>query len=64
MERAEVMFGARGTQPHIWHYWTDEPVDIPNNVNIAASCQALTGASPGRANSPDYSGAFAAGGFE
>ena len=64
MERAEVMFGARGTQPHIWHYWTDEPVDIPNNVNIAASCQELTGASPGRANSPDYSGAFAAGGFE
>jgi hypothetical protein len=64
MERVEVMFGARGTQPHIWHFYTDAEVDIPNNDRVSSDCRSLTGASPGRANSPDYSGAFATGSFE
>jgi hypothetical protein len=64
MERVEVMFGARGTQPHIWHYYTNAEVEIVNNDKVDPNCRALTGASPGRANSPDYSGAFATGSFE
>jgi hypothetical protein len=64
MERVEVMFGARGTQPHIWHYYTPAEVEIANNVHVASDCRSFTGASPGRANSPDYSGAFATGSFE
>jgi len=64
MERVEVMFGARGTQPHIWHYYTNAEVDIPNNDRVDPNCRTYTGASPGRANSPDYSGAFSTGSFE
>ena len=64
MERVEVMFGARGTAPHIWHYYTQAEVDIPNNDRIHSDCIQKTGASPGRANSPDYSGAFSTGSFE
>jgi hypothetical protein len=37
---------------------------IPNNVNVLPECRRHTMASPGLANSPDYSGAFANGGFE
>jgi hypothetical protein len=35
-----------------------------NNDKILPSCRAHTLASPGRPNSPDYSGAYASGGFE
>jgi len=64
MEKIEIMFGGRGTEPHAWHYYTDAPVDVPNNDKIAAHCAEATLASPGRANSPDYSGAYASGSFE
>ena len=64
MERIEVMFGGRGTMPHMWHFFTDAEVEVPNTDRIATNCRTLTGASPGRANSPDYSGAFSTGSFE
>ncbi len=64
MERAELMFGADGTFPHVWHHWTDYAVDVPNDDRILEECRGRTGASPGRPNSPDYSGAFASGNFE
>lgn len=65
MERIQLMFGDRGTQPHSWHHYTnDVPVDVPNNDRIAEGCRERTLASPGRPNSPDYSGAYASGGFE
>lgn len=67
MERIEMMFGGYGSEPRSWHYYTplrDEDEDVPNNDLIAANCLNGTLASPGRANSPDYSGAFAAGNLE
>lgn len=64
MERAELMFGAEGTFPHVWHHWTDAEVEVPNDDRMLDVCRGRTGASPGRPNSPDYSGAFASGNFE
>lgn len=71
MERVELMFGGRGTEPHVWHFYTEiditdprSAVDVQNNDRIAEHCRQRTLASPGRPNSPDYSGAFAAGNFE
>ena len=61
MEKAELMFGARGGQTNAWHYYTDAEVDVPNNDRIAEGCRERTLASPGRPNSPDYSGSFASG---
>jgi hypothetical protein len=37
---------------------------IPNNDRVALDCRRNTLASPGRPNSPDYSGAYASGSFE
>lgn len=64
MEKIALMFGGRGTEPHSWHFYTNAPVDVPNDDRMRAGCRARTGASPGRPNSPDYSGAFASGNFE
>lgn len=64
MERAELMFGAEGTFPHVWHHYTDAEVEVPNDDRMLDACRGRTGASPGRPNSPDYSGAFASGNFE
>lgn len=64
MERVELMFGGAGTDPSSWHFYTPAEVDVPNNGNIAPGCQQNTLASPGQANSPDYSGAYATGSFE
>ncbi|MBT3219399.1 MAG: hypothetical protein HN348_09935 [Proteobacteria bacterium] len=64
MERIELMFGGKGTQPHVWHHYTTTEVDVVNNDRIDPSCQTNTLASPGRPNSPDYSGAYATGSFE
>ena len=61
MEKAELMFGGRGYQPRSWHYYTDAEVDVPNNDLIAENCRERTLASPGRPNSPDYSGNFSSG---
>lgn len=64
MERVQLMFGGRGTEPHVWHHYTDAEVDEPNNVRVDEGCRAHTLASPGRPNSPDYSGAYSTGSFE
>ena len=64
MERIELLFGAEGTSPTAWHYYTTAPVEVPNNDRVSADCQQRTLASPGRANSPDYSGASASGSLE
>ncbi len=64
MERLQLMFGGEGGFPHSWHFYTDAPVDVPNDDRIADGCREGTLASPGRPNSPDYSGAFATGSFE
>ena len=64
MEKVSLMFGGRGTEPHSWHFYTRAEVDVPNNDRMDPRCIERTGASPGRANSPDYSGAFASGDFE
>ncbi|MEO0602229.1 MAG: lamin tail domain-containing protein [Myxococcota bacterium] len=64
MEKVELMFGGRGREPHSWHFYTDAEVDVPNNDRVAEGCRERTLASPGRPNSPDYSGAFAVGSFE
>lgn len=64
MEKVGLIFGGRGTEPHSWHFYTNAAVDVPNDDRMRAGCRARTGASPGRPNSPDYSGAFASGSFE
>ncbi len=64
MERIELMFGGRGSEPQSWHYYNEQVEDIPNNVEMLEDCRERTLASPGRANSKDYSGALSAGGFE
>lgn len=64
MEKVELVFGGRGGESESWHHYTTAQVDIPNNDRIAASCRQRTLGSPGRPNSPDYSGAFSAGGTD
>jgi len=64
MEKVEMMFGGRATEPQTWHHYNTAEVDVPNNDRIAEECRKFTLASPGRPNSPDYSGAFAAGGLD
>lgn len=64
MEATELMFGGQGTEPQMWHFYTPAGVDVPNNDRVAEGCRSHTLASPGRANSPDYSGAYASGSLE
>lgn len=64
MEKIELMFGGQGTEPASWHHYTDVQVDIPNDDKVLEICRARTFASPGRPNSPDYSGSYASGSFE
>ncbi len=64
MERIELMFGGEAGMPQSWHFYTPVPVDVPNNDRIAERCRSHTLASPGRANSPDYSGSIAGGSLE
>ena len=80
MERVEMMFGGNGTEPQMWHYHVPYDEDelkepfgeergdgtrfVQNNDLVAENCRARTLASPGRANSPDYSGAYSTGSLE
>lgn len=64
MEKVELIFGGRGSEPQSWHHYTNAEVDVPNNDRVAERCRQRTLASPGRSNSPDYSGAFATGAFD
>ncbi len=64
MEKIELMFGGNGTDPSSWHHYTEAQVDVPNRDKVAENCRGRTLASPGRPNSPDYSGAFSSGSLE
>lgn len=64
MERVELMFGGSGTEPASWHHYTSAPVEVANDDRVAEACRGFTLASPGRPNSPDYSGAYSTGSFE
>lgn len=64
MEKVELMFGGRGSQPESWHHYTLSEVEVPNRDKVHEDCRARTLASPGRPNSPDYSGAFSSGSLE
>lgn len=64
MERVELMFGGDAGQPSSWHFYTDAEVDVPNDDRVKPECRTRTGGSPGRPNSPDYSGAFASGALD
>ena len=64
MERVELMFGGEGSEAQAWHFYTPIAVDVPNDDRILDTCRGRTLASPGRPNSPDYSGAFASGNFD
>ena len=64
MERLELMFGQSGSSPQMWKFYVEADTDVPNNDRIISACRQRTLASPGRPNSPDYSGAYASGGFE
>lgn len=74
MERVNLMFGGRGNEPQSWHYYNGRSCGIgeglncyeavPNNDRMDPDCRRHTGASPGRSNSLDYSGAYANGGLD
>ena len=64
MERVQLIFGGDGGSPESWHFYTPAEVDVPNDDRIGDGCRDNTLASPGRPNSPDYSGAYASGSFE
>ena len=64
MEKIELMFGGEGGEPSAWHYYTKAEVDVPNDDRVGSACRGRTLAAPGRPNSPDYSGAYAAGELE
>lgn len=60
MERAELIFGNRGETSRNWHAYSDT---IGFNT-IAEGYRKRTLASPGEANSADYSGSSTSGNFE
>ena len=60
MERIALIFGNRGTNSRNWHAYSD-PVGFES---IREEYRTFTLASPGVANSPDYSGNSSSGGFE
>lgn len=60
MERAQLIFANRGGNSINWHAYSENE----GHPNIAEGWRERTLASPGIANSPDYSGAAATGNFE
>ena len=60
MERVQLIFGNQGGNSRNWHAYSDT-VGLPT---VALGYQLRTLASPGEANSEDYSGSAAAGNFE
>lgn len=60
MERAQLIFGNRGGNAINWHAYSANT----GHANVADGYRNFTLASPGVANSPDYSGAAATGNFE
>lgn len=61
MERVQVIFGNRGGDSRNWHAYSQNSVV---EGTVAKGWEERTFASPGIANSPDYSGSSSAGGFE
>ena len=73
MERLQLIFSNRGTRESAWHAYSHNPFSADaaelaahneRNENIAPEYREFTLASPGRANSPDYSGNTASGNFQ
>lgn len=60
MERVALIFGNRGSNSRNWHAYSDDV----GWETIADGYQTFTLASPGIANSADYSGNASSGGFE
>lgn len=60
MERVQLIFANQGSNSRNWHAYSDT-VGLPS---VAEGYQLRTLASPGEANSEDYSGSAAAGNFE
>ncbi len=60
MERVQVLFGNRGESSRNWHAYSDD-VGFPT---ISEGYRKYTLASPGAANSADYSGSTTSGTFE
>ncbi len=68
MERVQLIFGNRGNASRNWHAFSDNTTYFSDtdteNPGVAQGYRARTFASPGVANSRDYSGSAAAGNFE
>ena len=60
MERVQIIFGNQGGMSRNWHAYSEDV----GHPNIAEGYRQRTLASPGVANSQDYSGSATAGGFE
>lgn len=60
MERVQLIFGNQGGQSRNWHAFSD---DLGTDT-VAEGFRQYTLASPGLANSRDYSGSSSSGGFE
>ncbi len=60
MERVQLIFGNRGSNSRNWHAYSDDT----GFDTIAEGYRQYTLASPGVANSPDYSGNASSGAFE
>ena len=60
MERSQIIFGNFGTLQRNWHYFTE----AQGRGKIAEGFRKFTLASPGEANSRDYSGSSSSGNFE
>lgn len=64
MERTQVLFGNRGNQDRAWTANIDDVMGTGGDREIAEGWRQHTMASPGAANSADYSGSTTSGGFE
>ncbi|RVU43675.1 lamin tail domain-containing protein [Bradymonadales bacterium TMQ1] len=64
MERTQVLFGNRGNQDRAWTSNIDDVMGTGGERKIAEGWRTYTMASPGQANSADYTGSNTSGGFE
>lgn len=65
MERTQILFGNRGNQDRNWHANIDDAASNPTTRRgVREGFRVGTLASPGEANSADYSGATTSGTFE
>jgi len=72
MERTQLIFGNRGNRDSSWHAYSlnawdaagEDSLHVSLRRRIHEDFRALTYATPGRPNSPDYSGNVSSGSFE